>query len=114
MNKLLENKLVWVAGLLVFFNVLLFVGSKIIIDKSAEAVIEKLEKEYSPSPYGPGFDPDTITPETIRRRALLQNYIQSRNGGKALFYEDESETFDEVKIADDWRDNWEDERGFSS
>jgi len=114
MKNLLENKLVWLAGLLVFFNVLFFVGSKLIVDKAADAVIDKLEKEYSPSPYGPGFDPDKVTPETVRRRALLQDYIESKSGGKVSFLEGDPDnpTFAKMKAADEWRLNWERERGF--
>ena len=109
MDKLFENKLVWIAGLLVLFNVVFFVGSNVILDKVADSVIEKLEKEYSPSPYGPGFDPDKVTPETIRRRALLQDYIESKQGEKVLFHEDALS----MKVADVWRSEWEEERGFS-
>lgn len=116
MDKLLENKMVWVAGLLVLFNVLFFVGSKVIVDKTADSVIDKLEKEYSPSPYGPGFDPDKVTPETMRRRALLQDYIESKQGGQVLFLEEgntSNPTFAKMREADEWRVSWEQDRGFN-
>jgi len=115
MENLLKNKLVWMAGLLVMFNVLFFVGSKVIVEKAADAVINKLEKEYSPSPYGPGFDPDKVTPETVRRRALLQDYIDSKNGEQALYLEGDhsNPTFAKMKAADEWRAGWEQERGFN-
>jgi hypothetical protein len=30
------------------------------VDHVSDKVIEKLSKEYSPSPYGPGLDPDKV------------------------------------------------------
>jgi len=36
------------------------VAGNILVDKVADKVIEKLEKPYSPSPYGPGLDPDKL------------------------------------------------------
>lgn len=34
-------------------------------DQIADAVIKKLQKEYSPSPYGPGINPDKIDVEAM-------------------------------------------------
>lgn len=36
-------------------------------DKIADAVVRKLEKDYCPSPYGPGIDPDKIDLDAILR-----------------------------------------------
>jgi hypothetical protein len=68
MNQILEKKMFWVViGLtIVLFFVNLF--SDKLIEKAvekhyegiAEAVVKKLQKEYCPSPYGPGIDPDKI------------------------------------------------------
>ena len=67
MNKITENKLflplVTLAALLLF----LVLGNKIVIDKVADRVIQKLQKEYSPSPFAPGFDPDKIDVNKIRK-----------------------------------------------
>jgi hypothetical protein len=41
-------------------------GGRILIDKIADRVIQKLQKDYSPSPYGPGIDPDKLDPEKIK------------------------------------------------
>jgi hypothetical protein len=42
----------------------LFLGSMmfggIIMDRIADKVIERMEKPYSPSPYGPGLDADKL------------------------------------------------------
>lgn len=67
MEDLLKNKFFWVA--LALGAVLLFVGGggNGFIDRIADRVIIKLQKEYSPSPYGPGIDPDCIDVEKIRR-----------------------------------------------
>ena len=67
MNKITENKLflplVTLAAVLLF----LVLGNKIVIDKVADRVIQKLQKEYSPSPFAPGFDPDKIDVNKIRK-----------------------------------------------
>ena len=42
-------------------------GGNVFIDVVADRVIQKLEKEYSPSPYGPGLDPDRVDVTAFRR-----------------------------------------------
>lgn len=42
-------------------------GCDMLMDKIADRVIEKLEKEYSPSPYGPGLDPDRVDVNAFAR-----------------------------------------------
>lgn len=68
MKEFLDKKLVWVALVLCFliFFVLMF-SNKIInlaiqnhYDEIADVIIKKLQKDYSPSPYGPGLDPDKV------------------------------------------------------
>jgi hypothetical protein len=61
-----NNKLFWVVIFLVAALVVVWFGGKFVIDKVSDRVIQKLQKEYSPSPYGPGFDPDKIDPEKLR------------------------------------------------
>jgi hypothetical protein len=46
---------------------LIGVGGKVFIDKIADVVVEKLKQKYSPSPYGPGIDPDKIDMEKVRK-----------------------------------------------
>jgi len=67
MNNITENKLFLpVVALAILFLGLVF-GHKIIIDKVADRVIYKLQKEYSPSPFSPGFDPDKIDVNKVKR-----------------------------------------------
>lgn len=58
------SKNVKVLGMGAIFIVVLMLcvsfGGNAIVDKVANKVIEKLQKEYSPSPYGPGIDPDKL------------------------------------------------------
>lgn len=62
-----SNKLFWlVVGLTVVMLAVGF-GGKSFVNKVSDRVIEKLQKEYSPSPYGPGIDPDKLDAEKLRR-----------------------------------------------
>jgi hypothetical protein len=65
-NNLGNNKLVWVVVGLVVVLLAVGFGGKFVIDRIADKVIQKLQKEYSPSPYGPGFDPDKVDAEKLR------------------------------------------------
>ena len=49
------------------FIFILLVCNKIIVDKVADRVIQKLQREYSPSPFSPGFDPDKIDINKIKK-----------------------------------------------
>jgi len=68
LKLILEQKKIWIVLLLLILIVVLNLFSNKIInltiqnhyDKIAETVIEKLQKDYCPSPYGPGIDPDKI------------------------------------------------------
>jgi len=59
MNNI-NNKFFWVVVALTASMLLIGVGGKMFVDKVADVVVEKLKKKYSPSPYGPGIDPDKI------------------------------------------------------
>jgi hypothetical protein len=67
MDDLLKNKLFWIVIVIgvVFLGVMK--GSDVLVDRIAEKAVQKLMKEYSPSPYGPGIDPDKIDAESMRR-----------------------------------------------
>lgn len=67
MNDSGNNKLFYVVVVLVALLLVVGFGGKFIVDKVADRVIQKLQKEYSPSPYGPGMDPDKIDPDSLRR-----------------------------------------------
>jgi len=36
--------------------------------KVSERVIEKMQRDYAPGPYHPGFDPDKVNPEFFRNQ----------------------------------------------
>lgn len=39
-------------------------GWNAFIDRVAARVVQKIGRDYSPSPYGPGFDPDKVRPKS--------------------------------------------------
>jgi len=55
-----EKKALWAILILTGFLVVVGLSKDYLIDKLADRVIEKLQKPYSPSPYGPGVDPDKL------------------------------------------------------
>ena len=59
-EELKNKKFLWAIAALTVFNVSIYLFSPLIVDIVADRVIEKLEREYSPSPYGPGIDPDKV------------------------------------------------------
>ena len=95
MNELMNNKMAWLAAFLVGANLLFYFGWTILVDKAADRVIQKLEKEYSPSPYGPGLDPDKVDPGSLR------------NELHANVWEDLERSITEQEA---WRSSWEKER----
>jgi hypothetical protein len=75
MKNLLDNKLFWFASFLASALLISAVFSKQVsnsivenhYENIADVVIKKLQKEYSPSPYGPGIDPDKIDVDKIKK-----------------------------------------------
>ena len=63
----MNNKMVWLVMFLMIFNIGTYLCLGVMVDKTADRVIEKLQKEYSPSPYGPGIDPDKVSPDAFRK-----------------------------------------------
>lgn len=55
-----NSKLFWTVIILSVCMIAVGVANKILVDKIADRVILKLQKDYSPSPYGPGIDPDKL------------------------------------------------------
>lgn len=51
---------------LVLAMIVCAIGGKVFVDKISDKVIEKLQKDYSPSPYGPGIDPDKLDVDKIK------------------------------------------------
>jgi hypothetical protein len=84
-----HNKLLWVVGVLSVVLVAIVLGNNYIVNKIADKVIQKLQKDYSPSPYGPGFDPDKIDIEKIQKKQKNKVIILEKN---------------------DWNEEWEKSR----
>lgn len=60
----MNNRFIYLIAIAVLF--LFIFGVPKLIDKICDRVIVKLQKEYSPGPYSPGFDPDKISPNSWR------------------------------------------------
>jgi hypothetical protein len=71
MNDLMNNKFVWAALVFTFMNVGFYIMSQYTVNKATEKVIQKLQKEYSPSPYSPGFDPDKVDPDAFAKKVVM-------------------------------------------
>ena len=67
MNTTLNNKFFWIVAALTGVMLVIGIGGKLFVDKVADVVVEKLKKEYSPSPYGPGIDPDKIDVSKMKK-----------------------------------------------
>jgi hypothetical protein len=65
-DNIMNNKLLWIVILLGVLLVGVFVGGPVLIDRITQKVINKMQKEYSPGPYAPGFDPDRVDPKFFR------------------------------------------------
>jgi hypothetical protein len=117
MDDIVKNKLFWIVVAITMFNIGVFAVGKLVVNKAADEVIERLEKEYSPSPYGPGFDPDKVDPEVLRNQRL---YYEIKRSQQELAEEDAevsaappivaSET---IQSAEEWAEEWERDRGFN-
>jgi hypothetical protein len=104
MDEIKENKTFWIVLAVTVLNVMVFLIGRVIIDKAADRVIEKLQKDYSPSPYSPGFDPDKLGATGFK---LSSNEITNE-----LEILDQRLSEDSIVAVDLWRDDWEKERGF--
>lgn len=75
MKNILDNKLFWFAAFLASSILVSMVFSKQVAnlivethyEKIADIVAKKFQKEYSPSPYGPGIDPDKVDLDKIKK-----------------------------------------------
>jgi hypothetical protein len=104
MDEIKTNKIFWVVLAVTILNIAVFLIGRVIIDKSADRVIERLQKDYSPSPYGPGFDPDKLGGTGFKMSA---NEISNE-----LELMDQRLSESSIVAVDLWRDDWEKERGF--
>lgn len=110
MEDLLKNKLFWVVALLAVFNLGFYVVGQVLVDKTANKVIEKLQKEYSPSPYGPGLDPDKVDPDSLKNLPDGFYELRSTSSGEVVDYVPLSELVQDASV---WREGWERDRGAS-
>jgi len=64
----LNEKLMSLVVILTIVFVSLIVMMPVIVDKTTEKVIEELRSgRYTPGPYSPGFDPDVIDPNLLKK-----------------------------------------------
>ncbi len=98
MESLKNNVLVWIVVGISVLNLGSFFIFKIGVDKISDKVIEKLQKEYSPSPYGPGIDPDKVDPNALKTTFEVKNV-------------EKAPTHEVVNKVENWESNWERERG---
>ena len=63
-----NNKLLWFMVILLTAGLVSVIGGKFLINKISDHVIQKLQREYSPSPYGPGINPDLIDLSKILKK----------------------------------------------
>lgn len=108
MDNILKKPLFWFVAVLTLFNVGIFVVGKVVIDRAADAVIQKLQKGYSPSPYGPGLDPDRVDVDSIKQQILYMEL--ARRGDPAS--SEENSVQQTQSFSDVWLTEWESDRGF--
>lgn len=101
-----NNKWIWIGGGIILFNLLLFGASELIVRRTTNKVIERLQKEYSPSMYSPGLDPDKINPDALRRRA---EFVPDENSVvqpiQPTPVKEKEKPKEETKV--DWATDWE-------
>lgn len=94
-----QKIIIWVLAGVMFFNVFAFMGYKLLVSKITDAVIQKLQKDYSPSPYGPGIDPDRVSPDSFIEPVYFKTH---RGEPSKAFLGKHNET---------WLSDWEKSRG---
>ena len=72
-------------------------GMHVLIDKTSDKVIEKLQRDYVPGPYTPGFDPDKINPNFWRNQ-------------QQPYSPDNSRRPQPVGYSEKWQNDWEKQR----
>lgn len=69
-----NQNLVWVAVIIAVLMIGSFLLSEKLTNRVADQVIEKLQKNYTPGPYAPGFDPDKVNPNVFRNQPPVTNF----------------------------------------
>ena len=101
MSDWANNKLVWIMVIGSLCCWILVFGYVVTVNRVTDKVIERLQKEYSPSPYSPGFDPDKVNPKAFK--TMFSEFEKLRTEQGAL----ESQQISEDQW---WRYQWERER----
>jgi hypothetical protein len=91
LQELWDNKWLRVVAILLFVFVVLVVRDYVMVNKTADKVIEKLRKEYAPGPYAPGFDPDKVNPDLWKNKTIYES----------IEWKDPTDT---------WEEDWESQR----
>lgn len=68
MESLKKYWWVWIIVGITGLNLLFFGMSELMTKRVYNKVMEKMQKEYSPSPYGPGIDPDKLNLDTLKKK----------------------------------------------
>lgn len=87
MNEWLKNRLVLVvvaSSVVLWLFVLQFM---FLTNTVKSRVINELRQNYSPSPYGPGFDPDKVNPQAFK--TMLTDLDRLRSEVNTLDNQDE-------------------------
>jgi hypothetical protein len=103
MDDFKKNKMVWILAIVTLLNLGGYFVFRVAVEKVTDRVIEKLQKDYSPSPYGPGFDPDKVNPDAVRP---VQRFFELRAEEKAVQAE-------RPRPSGVWRQDFERDRGAS-
>jgi hypothetical protein len=67
-NEFKNNKAAFWTVVILGINVLLFTVIEVATWRATNKVIQRLQKDYSPSPYGPGLDPDRVNIDSLRKK----------------------------------------------
>jgi hypothetical protein len=108
MKDILENKLLLVVLVLGLVLGAVIVGGKVVIDKVTTKVIQKLQKDYSPGPYAPGFDPDRVNPNFWRQQQ--QQPPQQQFPPNQVPPNSQFPPNTPLPTPVDWRTDWENQR----
>lgn len=92
---ILKHKAILVLIGAMLFNMVGYGFYKIVVKAATAEVKKQFEKPYSPSPYGPGLDPDKVNTDNFRQ------VLESR-GQEVSAYP--------VQSTVDWRTEWEQSR----
>lgn len=109
-ETLKSNKWLWLIVGIILFNLVVFGGGEILVRKVTNRVIDRLQKDYSPSPYGPGLDPDKVNPDGLRRGGV-RDYLPRQMRVLDLPQEPRVEQkIPEIIKKSDWESGWERDR----